>query len=702
MFRSYRLLRHAAILLIIFGVLLSGLPTAAQQQPIGHLIPIGGGYSDVYAGFAQEAVANAKDQQVNILVLPVASASNAETITDAERAANQADAEERRFQIEEACKRAAPTDVTCTATLAPIFTHSDAADPKALKYFANDLSAIFILGDEQTIAMQVLSGTPLEEALTTSYNSSVIVAGTSGGGAVQSAAMSAGYYPEFTAANSLQFGASDVWNTPTEHGLLFSIKQAILDQHFFQQNHLGRLLNAIMRPDTPHIGIGVDAYTGVNVYDQTRLQDVFGLYTTTILDAETYHAADAVTYSSPANLLRLRNVLVQMLSPGQFAYDLDKRVTSIGTRPQPPKARLARDFKALTLPRKAGPLILAGDLSESLDNNAILKRFVKLAGGDQARILIVAAGFPSQSSAQVTADKYAAGLGAPSQTAVVSDQGEALTIPADVTGVLLIAKDQSKVNVSSLNAVKTAWASGLPVMADNGGAAVIGRSFSAHGPTPADADEAEFAVQKSFLQGTTQIVDGLGLLDITVEPQVLNDNRWGRLFSLAYNEPDAVAFGLTQNTALEITSDGARTLGDNVIFTLDLRNAALDLGTNNGFVIANGLLDVFVPGDPVKPNVADVRIAPTPVATPALPTDTPMPTPTGTPTNTPTPGPTATPTPTVIPTGTPTPTATPPPTPTPPPFGTTTTGQVLPVLPITIGAAVIFFILVLVLGRRRK
>jgi cyanophycinase len=702
MSRSYRLLRHAAILLIIGGVLLSGLPTAAQQQPIGHLIPIGGGYSDVYAGFAKEAVANAKDQQVNILVLPVASASNAETITDAERAASLADAEERRFQIEEACKRAAPADVTCTATLAPIFTHSDAADPKALKYFANDLSAIFILGDEQTIAMQVLNGTPLEEALTTSYDSGVIVAGTGGGGAVQSAAMLAGYTPEFAAANSLQFGASDVWNTPTEHGLLFSIKQAILDQHFFQQNHFGRLLNALTLPDVPHVGIGVDAYTGVNISDETRLQDVFGLYTTAILDAETYHAADAVTYSAPDNLLRLRNVLVQLLSPGQFAYDLDKRVMSIGTKAQPPKARLARDFKALTLPRKAGPLILAGDLSETLDNNVILKRFVKLAGSDQAKILIVAAGFPSQSSAQVTADKYAAGLGVPSQTAVVSDQGEALTVPAEVTGVLLIAKDQSKVNVSSLDAVKRAWASGLPVMADNGGAAVIGRSFSAHGPTPADADEAEFAVQKSFLQGTTQIVDGLGLLDITVEPQVLNDNRWGRLFSLAYNQPDAVAFGLTQNTALEITSDGARTLGDNVIFALDLQNAALDLGTNNGFVIANGLLDVFVPGDPVKPAVADVRIAPTPVATPALPTDTPTPTPTGTPTNTPTPTPTSTATATPTPTGTPTNTPTPTATPTLPPFGTTSTGQMLPVLPITIGAAVIFFILVLVLGRRRK
>ncbi len=702
MSRAYRSAQRVISLLFIILMLLSGWPAMAQSQPRKHLIPIGGGYSDVYAGFSKGAVANAKDGQVNILVLPFAYSTNAESITADERAANIKDAEERRFQIEEACKRAAPADVTCTATLAPVFTRSDAEDPAALAYFTGDLSAVFLLGGDQAIAMQILSGTPLEEALSTAYENGVIVAGTSAGGAVQSAAMLAGYQPDFDTANSLQFGATDVWNTTREHGLLFGIKDAIVDQHFFQQNRLGRLLNAIALPEVPHVGIGVDAYTGVNVYDETRLQDVFGLYTATILDAETYHAADGATYSTPANLLRLRNVLVQMLAPGEFAYDLDKRVMSIGGKAQPPKARLARDFRALTLPRRAGPLILAGDLSESLEDNAILKRFVTLAGGDQAKIAIVAAGFPSQSAAQVTADKYAAALGVPSETVVVSNPNDPLAIPSDATGLLLIAKDQSKVDVDLLQAVKTAWANGLPVLADNGGTAIVGQAYSAHGPTPSDPDEAEFAVQKSFLQGNTTIRDGLGLLDIMLEPQVLNDNRWGRLFSLAYREPQSVAFGLTQNTALEVTRDGARVLGDDVIFALDLRNAGLDLGTNDGFVIANGLLDVFVPDDVVKPSPANVNAVVTPVATPALPTSTPTPTNTPTPTHTPTPGPTSTPTPTASPTGTATPTSTPSPTPTPPPFGTTASGQVLPVLPITIAAGVLLFIVVLVAGRRRK
>jgi cyanophycinase len=687
----------------VICILALALPVLAQSQPpIEHLIPIGGGYSDIYAGFSKEAVANAKNGKVNILVLPMAYSTNAETITDAERATNLRDAEERRFQIEAACKRAAPPDVKCSATLAPIFTRSDAENPAVSKYFPDDLAALFILGGDQTLAMQVISATPLEDALTQAYANGVIVAGTSAGGGMQSAAMLAGYQPNFAAGNSLDFGASDVWHTPEKHGLPFSIKNAILDQHFYQRGRMGRLLNATALPDVPHVGLGVDAYTGVNVYGETRVQDVFGLYTVTILDGQTYHAADAVQYGGTDRTLSLRNVLVQMLAPGNFSYDLEKRVTSIGARAQPPQAKVTRDFKALTLPKGAGPLILAGDLSTALPDSPIIQRFVSLAGGSQAKIQIIAAGYPSVRSAQTAADKYAQALRVPTQTFVVSAQTEPLTIPDDVTGLLLIAKDQSKVNAGGLEPIKAAWQNGLPLLADNGGAAVTGKVFSAHGPTPQDADEAEFAVQKSFLQGTTKMVNGLNLLGMTVEPQLLNDNRWGRLFSLAYNQPDQLAVGLTQNSALEITRDGARLLGDNALVTLDLRNAALELGTNDGFVIANGLLDVFAPDEVVQPVNADLKSAPTRVPTPALSTLAPTSTLTATPGPTVSPTNTPTVTSTIPPTATPTATAIATLIPTAIPFDTSTTNAMLPILPILIGIAVIVFIVLLVASRRQK
>ncbi len=694
-----RYLYRILIWLSVLSVLATALPALAQQPPIGHLIPIGGGYSDVYAGLAQAAVANAKNNQVKILVLPVATAPQADTLTDAEHAALLKDAEERRFQIEEACKRAASQNVTCAATLAPIFTRREAQDPAAVKYFDGDLSAIFLLDGDPVVAMQVLTDTPVEQALTAAHTAGVIIAGTGAGSDLQATTQLTDYPPNFSADNALNFGAVEVRTALPQHGLPFAMTKSLLVSRFFQQNRVGQLLNALALPDVPHVGIGVDTYTGVNIYAETRIQDVFGLYTALILDSETYHAADAVQYAGPDHTLSLRNVLVQMLAPGKVSYNLEKRVTSIGAKAQPPKAKVTRDFKALTLPKGAGPLILAGDLSEALELNPILQRFVSLAGGSQANLMIVTAGYPSASSAQTAADKYAEGLGVPAQIFVASAQSEPLTIPAEVTGLLLIAKDQSKVSTSLLDPIKTAWLNGLPLLADNGGAAITGKVFSAHGPTSQDADEAEFAVQKSFLQGTTNIVNGMNLLAITVEPQLLNDNRWGRLFSLAYNHPAQLAVGLTQNSALEITRDGARTLGDNAIITLDLRNAALELGTNAGFVIANGLLDVFAPGETVKPVNADVKAAPTRVSTPVLPTLTPTPTSTATPTVTPTPiPPTATPTPTLTPTSTPT--ATPEPTATPDPT-TTSTSEGLPLVPLAIGAGIIFFVVVLYAGRRR-
>jgi hypothetical protein len=37
--------------MIAIALLLSGFPATAQQRPIEHLVPIGGGYADIYAGF---------------------------------------------------------------------------------------------------------------------------------------------------------------------------------------------------------------------------------------------------------------------------------------------------------------------------------------------------------------------------------------------------------------------------------------------------------------------------------------------------------------------------------------------------------------------------------------------------------------------------------------------------------------------------
>jgi hypothetical protein len=55
--------------------------------------------------------------------------------------------------------------------------------------------------------------------------------------------------------------------------------------------------------------------------------------------------------------------------------------------------------------------------------------------------------------------------------------------------------------------------------------------------------------------------------------------------------------GLPDNAALEITSSSALVLGSKGVITLDFSAAALAYGTNQSMVVANGLLDVFAPGE---------------------------------------------------------------------------------------------------------
>jgi cyanophycinase-like exopeptidase len=368
----------------------------------------------------------------------------------------------------------------------------------------------------------------------------------------------------------------------------------------------------------------VDAYTGVVIKDET-LRDVFGLYTVTILDAQTYHAADSVRYvtfdEKRPPLISVRNVLLHLISPGDFSYDLKTRAFSFGA-PAPQTLQRTLD---LSVPPGAGALFLSGDLSETLKTSPILDRFVQISGGKNAVIVVMSEGGASTAANERFAKKYADALAARgAQTFIWTPDQNGIyhsTLPAHTTAILFAGKDASKMRPPAF--LKEAWLEGKPILADNAAAPLFGAFYSAHGPTPADSEQEEIAVQRSFWQGRTVIQPGLGWVNVTLEPQLTADLRFGRLFSLAYNHPELPAIGLNQNTALEITAEGARVLGENGIFVLDTRHAQRTLGTNEGFVIANAMLDVFAPGETLQFEPADVNAVYQPQPTPLLPSPEP-------------------------------------------------------------------------------
>ncbi len=564
---------------------------ASAQDAAGLLAPVGGGYADVYPGIVAVYLERAHNDAVTIVVIPTTYSTNATAITAAEREVNLRDAERRRFELEEACKRAAPKGVRCTATLAPIFTRADAEDPDILKLFDDDVTGVFLLGGDQAVAMAALANTPVEAAITAIYTRGGAIAGTSAGGAVQSQAMIADYSRNVAAGNALTRNAAELWNSDDQRGLRTGVAGAVLDQHFFQRGRLGRLLSTILRPDAPPIGIGVDAYTGVRIEAGHVLTGVFGLYTVAVLDAATYATAEGAAYVGEDALISARNLLVHLLAPGAFSYDIATYTPSLA----PPPTTLTRTLDALTLPVGAGPLILTGGLAPASD---VWPQFVDHTQDNAAPLLIVAAGYANTRPAQRAADKLGQQLGGDYAVLVVdSKQDAALALDRTYRGIIVLARDQALLQPARLTAIADAWRAGTPLLLDGAAAALAGSVLAAHGPTPEDAEAAEIATQRAFLEGRTVITPALGLLDITVEPRVLADNRWGRLFSLAYNHPDQVAFGLADDAALIVTGDGATVAGANVVVSLDLRSATLALGANRAFAIANGLLDVFAPGD---------------------------------------------------------------------------------------------------------
>lgn len=683
--------------LIVLLLLLSNIsaPIQRAQETQGRLlIPIGDSHSDTYDAFSVAAVTRISGDTVRILILPIAYTSDPLSMTDAERARGMEVTENNRAQIQASCMKAAPTSVVCEVVLVPIFIRSEAENSDFLRYFQPYLSAIYFLGDHPSTAMQVITGTLVETALEDAYRRGVTIAGAGGGAGILSKNMIGGYNQDFDSTNALDFGAIDVWTSPERSGLTFGLQDAILDLNILQRGHMARLLNATSLPDLPHLGVGVDAHTGVYIVDRERLENVFGLYSVFILDAETYRAADSVKYSPPRYTLSLRNVLIHLLSPGNFSYNLKMRQHSLAS----PIKNLKRSFQGLSLPAGAGPLILGGNLHRSLKGNPLLTRFINHSGGEKANLLIVATGYPSEISAQQALEVYQAALPIPSQTLIVpQDPTKPLGLPQDLTGIILIGADQTKLQPEYLLPIKIAWLSGIPLLTDDAASAMVGAHYSAYSP---EDRSPEIATQKSILQGTTNLLPGLGLVNLTIEPRVMAANRWGRLISLAYNHPDILAIGLSESSALEITKSGAVSLGNNVVFTLDLSFARLDLGTNQGFVIANGLLDVFAPGATIRPEVADGSIAPIHNPTPDLTTPTFTPTFTLTPLPTDTPTPTLSPTPTIGPSPTRTrrPTRTLRPTPNVPPPADPEQANLMILLALVIVLVVLFGVLI---NRRR-
>ena len=205
--------------------------------------------------------------------------------------------------------------------------------------------------------------------------------------------------------------------------------------------------------------------------------------------------------------------------------------------------------------KQRGWIIPIGGAEEKDNAPAILKRFVQLAGGDRADIVVI----PTASQMQDTGLRYErlfAALGAERVKAIDFDtrrdaeERGRLERLQQATGVFFTGGNQLRLSTliggtSIAKAVRALNAAGVPVAGTSAGAAFISEHMIAFG------DEGS-----SPIAGSVRLAPGLGLTNrFIIDQHFRQRDRLGRLLTaLAYN-PFAIGLGLDEDTAAFIAPD---------------------------------------------------------------------------------------------------------------------------------------------------
>jgi cyanophycinase len=301
-----------------------------------------------------------------------------------------------------------------------------------------------------------------------------------------------------------------------------------------------------------------------------------------------------------------------MIPPGGFGYDLVKRRPIVEGHSLPAPALAGRTFDALHLPSGHGPLLLAGDLRGDM-SGSVAQRFVALSGGSAAKLVVLTLGYARSTDAQADAKAFAAALQSrvtnPVQWFVVdskTNQTAVQTAIAGATGILITAPDQSRVlNAfgsvpNTTSAIRSAWAGGKVLLADNAAAAALGQAVSTDS-TPTSASLEDDSMGDFLFSGVT-VQPGLNWVPgVAVEPRMLIDRHWGRAYNHLYRNHALLGLGVDGSTALEFTATGANVWGINTVVVFDGRYASYAIGTNGALSERYVMLDTFVQGDAITP-----------------------------------------------------------------------------------------------------
>lgn len=224
-------------------------------------------------------------------------------------------------------------------------------------------------------------------------------------------------------------------------------------------------------------------------------------------------------------------------------------------------------------------LLIIGGAEDKVGRATILRRFVRLAGGRQSRIVIIPTASAFTDQVVETYTTIFSRLGAPAVVVVDPPSRPAAAAQAlvqaidDATGVFMTGGNQLKlsslfVGTPLAGAIARAHARGAVVAGTSAGASIMSQfmiSLGADGVTPR--------------QRVSQLTSGLGLLPGVIIDQHFDQRaRYGRLMSLVAGSPNLLGIGIDEDTAAEVR-DGRKltVVGSGAVFVVDARSAVSDV-----------------------------------------------------------------------------------------------------------------------------
>ena len=224
-------------------------------------------------------------------------------------------------------------------------------------------------------------------------------------------------------------------------------------------------------------------------------------------------------------------------------------------------------------------LLIIGGAEDKVGRSVVLRRFVRLAGGRRARVVVVptASAFAEEAVAAYRHVFTRLGVGSveavdPGSRAAASDPDLVAQVDA-ATGVFMTGGNQLKLSQYVVGtplgeAILRAHRRGAVVAGTSAGASIMSLfmiSMGEEGVTPR--------------QRASQLTAGLGLLpDVVVDQHFDQRARYGRLLSIVATSPNLLGLGIDEDTAAEVTDGWSLTvLGTGAVFVVDTRGAVSDV-----------------------------------------------------------------------------------------------------------------------------